>query len=1251
MRIDASSGPATDVLEAIAFVHLEAAPPGSIEPDLEVLVAQAAEREGTLVKRLPTGCLLAFPSGSAALDWASRELARRSAGGLRIGLSVGDVVVDEDDRFGLTVVEAARLCSAADDGVGLATLQTAQVAGVDTTGAEHGPLDLKGLGDVDTVRIGPAMVRPPGPAGEPRPRLGAILITDLVNSTRLVAPLSREEAEALRRSHFGILRGVSDRHGGREIANLGDGLVLEFPSVTAAIEAAMAMHRSLARHNRQAEVELVVRTSLAAGELSGLDRWDEPAMARSLALQELAGAGEIVLDALALRLTSDRAREAVELDEAEHPDARLVRWKARHLVPLPTQMAAPQRVGFAGREAETAVLAKAWSTAVGGTSTAVLVSGEAGIGKSRLSKEVALSVFEEGGVVLHGRCGEELAIPYQPIVQALDHLVAHLPEGVLAEYVEQYGGALVQIVPDLRRRVPVEPATTSPGVDGRLALFEAIAGLLKTTAALEPTILVLEDLHWADPGTALLLKHLVRSIHDAPLMVVGNFRPVALDDQQPIASALADLRGEHNIERIDLSGLDATGVIGMLTHAAGQELDHDAIELAKRIQHECGGNPFMVNEILLHLVETQAVVHVEGQWRLASEVAPLHIPASVREVISQRIARLGEVTQSVLRTAAVIGMVFDFDTLVAVSRQEEDDILDALDDAVAAALLWDPSDFDGRFSFGHAVFQKTLYEELGPTRRARTHRQIAEQLEASGRGRPAELARHWSAAGAVGDRAKVCEYSQLAAEAALGELAYEAAVDHFRTALETADRDDESQRIDLLLQLGGAQRAAGVPEFTATFQQAARLAHERGDAERVAQAALGASLAGTWRGAAGTVVDDLVDLLEQALRDIGDAHPLLRARLLAQLAAESYWTSKRAYTRALLDEALALARSLGEPTTLASVLATRLRCLNEPDNLSERLDASTELLELVTPLGDLAMTVDATMYRGVAVLEAGELDEWGRRLEECEHLAARAKQPFVAWRVAYLRAMVDVMRDTAEGEASATAAFEAGSPLNDDDVFTLFATSLFIIRFHQGRAPELVPTMRELVAGREGIPVWRAVLALSLAEAGELEEARRLAHEAVFERHSHTERDHVWWGTIVVLSEAAWLLRDVPLAEALLVEVAPFVDHITCVGLGTASTGAAARSVAQLESVLGRFDEADAHFELAHAVNARAEARCFEIRALHNHATLLLERDGPGDRARVSELLDGAPELAASLGMGPHAEQLAALATLAAVAP
>ena len=403
--------------------------------------------------------------------------------------------------------------------------------------------------------------------------------------------------------------------------------------------------------------------------------------------------------------------------------------------------------------------------------------------------------------------------------------MGHLPENVLVDYTAQYGGALVKLVPALRQRIAVEVSDPTPGIDERLALFEAIAGLMKTVAAMEPTLLVLEDLHWADPGTALLLKHLARTVTGVPFMIVGNFREIAIDDAHPMAKTLADLRREQGIQRVELTGLDSSEVIEMLTAAAGHELDAASMELADRIHRECGGSPFMVNEILLHLVDTGGLVHEDGRWKVVGAGEDLNIPASVREVISQRIARLGETTQAVLRTAAVIGLAFDYQVLVAVSKEDEDDILDALDVGVGAALLWDPSDFDGRFSFGHAVFQKTLYDELGPTRRARIHRLVAEHLEASGDARPADLARHWSAAGAVGDRDKVRHYSKLAGDAAMADLAYEDAARHYQRAIDAVAGDDEETRLDLLLDLGAAQRAAGVAEFTPTLRNAAAIAH------------------------------------------------------------------------------------------------------------------------------------------------------------------------------------------------------------------------------------------------------------------------------------------------------------------------------------------------------------------------------------------------------------------------------------------
>lgn len=1196
------------------------------------------------MKPLPNGEMLAFPTASAALAWAGHELGGPSGSGVAIGVSAGDVVVAEDDRFGLTVVEAARLCNDAELGSGLATQPAAVVAGDAGTG-DTGPRQLKGLGSVDAVAIAETGSRLGDDAPQPvMRRMGAILTTDLVGSTGLVAPLSREEAEAVRRSHFGILRDVGGRHDGREIANLGDGLVVEFPSVTAALDAAVAMHRNLLRHNRRADVELLVRISIAAGELTGDDHWDEPPIARSMALQSVADSSEIVVDALALRLASDRVREAdggrVESDDA---NARLVPWSPVHLVPLQPQLAAEHRVHFSGRIEELARFDKAWRAVVAGESQAIFVSGEAGIGKSRLTKEFALRAFESGGVALYGRCDEDLSVPYQPFGEAFAHLVGHLPENVLIDYLDQHGGALVKLVPGLRQRIEVEVGEPTPGIDERLALFEAISGLLTTVAAIEPTLLVLEDLHWADPGTALLLKHLARSIRGVPLMIVGNFRDVAADDLHPLAKTLADLRREHWTQRVELTGLDGGEVVEMLAAAAGHELDADAMSLADRIHRECGGSPFMVNEILLHLIDTGGLVYADGRWNVVSTGPVLNIPASVREVISQRIARLGDTTQAVLRTAAVIGLAFDYKVLVAASSEDEDDVLDALDAGVGAALLWDPSDFDGRFSFGHAVFQKTLYEELGPTRRARIHRRVAEHLEAAGGARPAELARHWSAAGVVGDQDKIRRYSKLAGDAAMAELAYEDAVRHYQVALDAVAPDDEEARLDLLLDLGAAQRAAGVAEFTPTLRNAAAIAHHLGDAERVARAALGASLAGTWRAAAGTEMTELVELLRGALHDVGDTRPELRARLLAQLAAESYWNSKRDYTRTLLDEALALAREHGDARTLAEVIATRLRCLNDPDTLTERLAMSTELIELVEPLGELALKLHAAMYRGVAVFEAGQLEEWKQRLGECEKLAAQAKQPFLAWRVAYMQTMVEAMKDPARGEASAEATYAIGAPLDDEDVFTLYATTLFVVRLEQGRAAELLPTLRQLDAERAGIPVWRAVLGLALSEAGELDEARSVVRDAILERRSHAERDHVWWGTVIVLAETVTSLRDADLAAVILAEVEPFVDHITCVGLGTASTGAAARTVAQMEWLLGRYDDADRHFVQAHEMNERFEANCFGLRGRHDHIAMLLERDRPGDRQRAADMLEGAEDRARELGMLQFIEQFRSL--------
>ena len=413
-------------------------------------------------------------------------------------------------------------------------------------------------------------------------------------------------------------------------------------------------------------------------------------------------------------------------------------------------------------------------------------------------------------------------------------------------------------------------------------------------------------------------------------MVLGTYRDSDLGHDHPLTALLADLHRDQGGERMRLTGLESGDVVALMEAAAGQELDADGRELAGEIARETAGNPFFAGELLRHLSESGAIERQEdGRWRVVGDLSELGLPRSVREVIGRRVERLGSDARMALSAAAVIGRDFDLDLLLAAVDLSEARLLDLLDEAVAASLLQESSERAGRFTFTHALAEHSLYEDLGATRRARLHKRIAEALEERLGDEPGErlgeLAGHWvSAVVTREDTDKATHYAQLAAERALGQLAPEEAVRWYRQALELYDRvpaGERSQRCDLLIGLGEAQRQSGNPDFRQTLLDAAALAQELDDAERLCRAVLANNRG--WSSQIGAVDSERVAALEAAAASLPNDDPR-RAEVLALLAIELHYAGEPARCRDLAAEALEIARAAGDSVALAHTLSQRL---------------------------------------------------------------------------------------------------------------------------------------------------------------------------------------------------------------------------------------------------------------------------------------------------------------------------------------
>jgi class 3 adenylate cyclase/tetratricopeptide (TPR) repeat protein len=1081
------------------------------------------------------------------------------------------------------------------------------------------------------------------PAGS---RVAAVLFTDLVGSTELMARLGDASFDGLRGKHFACLGQVVKSHGGVEVKNTGDGILATFTSAVDALAAAVAAQQAVDRQARTDEVPVAIRVGLAIGEVAfeGGDVFGIPVV-EAARLMAASGGGEILCSALLRAMAGSRAGVvftdvgALELKGLVDPvSAFEVAWEPDLAepvaVPLPSVVSGAGRI-FVGRDDELARLEKCWEDVGAGTGRLVLLGGEPGVGKTRLATALAQRLHAGGALVLAGRCDEDLGVPYQPFVEALRHYVTHTSNLQLG----RHAGELPRLVPELALPGQPEPLRSDPETE-RYRLFDAVAAWLGDISLETPVLLVVDDLHWAAKPTLLLLRHVLRSSEPLRLLVVATYRDTDVGRGDPLAELLADVPRLPGAERLLLRGLDVPAVVTYMEEAAGHGLDEEAMQLAGAVWRQTEGNAFFVAEVLRHLVESGAITERDGRWVLVAEVEELGIPEGVRAVVGRRLSRLPKEANRVLGTASVVGTEFEPLVVQTAGGFTEDAVFTALEEAVAARLLIEVPGPVPRNRFAHALVRAALYEELSAARRVALHRKVAEAIESLHARHlddhlPA-LAHHYArASGRMAETDKAMEYARRAGDRALDQLAHDEAVTYYRQALELLEvadgACDTTPRLDLLIALGEAQRRAGDPDHRESLMSAARLAQERGDGEALARAAL-ANKRGMLASGVGQVDTDRVRVLESALESAGTEDSATRARLLAALADEVIYVGDRARRMTLIQEAVAVARRLGDPATLAEVLLLRQSTVMGPDTVTERLAGTAEILALAEELHDPALTTRALLLRVRAARETGDFGEADRCLETAEALSQELGQPTLQWLSHVYRATRTVFAGQLEaGEQAVMVAARLAEASGQPDARIWLAVGWFRVCLEQDRLDKIAELLPEVVVEWPNVPSLRAMLALGHCEADRLDEARTLFSALAADRFSYPV-DNRWLMGISDCAAVCAFLGDTTAAAELLHELlAPYAGQV--VANAPAISGSVSFYLGLLATTLHRFDEAESRFAAAEAVHERVDAIAWLARTRLEWARMLFARGRPTDAERARELLDQALASARTFGL------------------
>lgn len=844
--------------------------------------------------------------------------------------------------------------------------------------------------------------------------------------------------------------------------------------------------------------------------------------------------------------------------------------------PLPSGLT--HEVQFVGRAEELDVLAAELALVSHSGLRGVVVVGESGIGKTTLLAAFAKSVVSSAtATVVYGRC-DETGVPFQPFRAVLAACVEHAPLDVLADHVARCGGELARICALLTKRIAtMPPPTESDDATERFLVFEAAADLLGRIAALQPLVLVLDDLQWAEPTALLMLRHIARALAAAPVLLVSSSRDPTEPSSDDLRLALADVeRGATR--RVQLAAFDDAELAALMSSARQVASGRETRNAVEALRDETAGNPLYASQLLHHWIES-------GRFDDEGAGAPTagaeqELPPSLRDVVWSRVRALGDDAAQLLTAASVLGLEFDEDVLTEMLDLSDTAVDNALDTAAGAGLLVDAGSVGRSHRFTHALVANALYADLGPSKRARLHDQAARALQKRFEVVPPEvvvqLARHCALAGLA---AEGQHWSTRAGDHAFEHLAPIEASHHYRVALDMAialDRPDQ-ERADLLVRLGDAQHRSGAAEALATLGEGAELARRSGAHHALIRAAIAADR-GFLR--LDNRAPEYRAIVEAAVEVADPADTATYARLLALLAQCLIQTPDAARRVALARRALDLANEHDDPTLVARIAPSVLLALWAPGSSKLRSEVAVRAIASAAASGDPRLEFGAHLGAYNLAIETADHVAAARNLATIRATVSGLAEPRLRWTAGLHEAFEATMAGRlVEAEAIATATLELGMQIAAPDAFTFFAVQAFVIGTFAGRHDELFPIVEQAANDNPDVIGFTLGYGIICAATGREEIAREILDDGMARGFAEIPVDNLWTTSVIGYAILAIELEDATAAAQLLPLIEPFAAEVSFNGM--TSQGPIAAYVGKLASLVGDHDVAEEHLRAA----------------------------------------------------------------------